>query len=194
MLFTDQIRLAIDTATRLHQGQVRKDKFKTPAISHPYGVAMILAQYPDVSEETIIAGLLHDVIEDVDHLIYSAADLSSDFGTDVLEMVQQVSDDRHIKDWQLRKQAYLRVLETARSESLMVSAADMIHNLLSFIDSYKLNPSTFAKRFSGTPEQMIWFYGERAGLIHQRLEHSIADATLDAFSRFEEILNTKNPS
>lgn len=188
MLFTDQIRLAIDTAARLHNGQFRKDKDATPVISHPFGVALILAQYPDVTEDTIIGGLLHDVIEDVDRHAYSQDQMKQDFGPDVLEIVQQVSDDPHIKDWQLRKQAYLRVLETARPEALMVSAADMTHNLASFIDSYKLGAREFGKKFTGTPEQQLWFYGERAGLIHQRLEHPISEAALDAFSRFEETL------
>lgn len=191
MIFTDQVRLAIDTAARLHDGQQRKDQLATPAISHPFGVAMILAQYPDISEDTIIAGLLHDVIEDVDAVNYSPDQMSQDFGSDVLEIVKQVSDDPHIKDWQLRKSAYLRVLETAREEALMVSAADMTHNLSSFVDSYTISPENFAKRFTGTADQQIWFYGERAGLIHQRLEHPISEAALDAFSRFEEVLSSK---
>lgn len=186
MRFTDQIRLAIDTAARVHNGQQRKDQYGTPVISHPVGVAMILTQYADVSEETIIAGLLHDVIEDVDPSVYSADEIREDFGDDVLEIVRQVSDDARIKDWQLRKQAYLRVLETARPEALMVSAADMTHNLASFIDSYKLDPNVFAKRFTGTSEQQLWFYGERAGLIHQRLEHPLAEGALEAYQVFEQ--------
>lgn len=190
MLFTDQIRLAIDTAARLHHGQQRKDQYGTPAISHPFGVAMILAQHADVSEETIIAGLLHDVIEDVDSKKYSRQQMADDFGPDVLEIVQQVSDDASIKDWQLRKQAYLRVLETAREEALMVSAADMTHNLASFIDGYQYDPAVFSKRFTGTKEQQLWFYGERAGLIHQRLEHPLAEAALDACTHFEEVLTS----
>ena len=189
MRFTDQIRRAIDTASRAYFGQTRKDQYETPVISHPYGVAMILAQYPDISEDTIIAGLMHDVIEDVDPKIYSADNMRSDFGDDVLEIVRQVSDDERIKDWQLRKQAYLRVLETARPEALMVSAADMTHNLASFVDSYKLDHNVFAKRFTGTPEQQLWFYGERAGLIHQRLEHPIAEGALEAYRHFEEVLS-----
>jgi (p)ppGpp synthase/HD superfamily hydrolase len=189
--FTDQIRFAIDTAARLHNGQARKDAASTPVISHPFGVAMILAQYPDVSEDTIIAGLLHDVIEDVDQKIYSKDQLAADFGEDVLQIVQQVSDDARIKDWQLRKQAYLRVLETARPEALMVSAADMTHNLSSFVDSYHISPEMFAKKFTGSAEQQVWFYGERAGLIHQRLEHPISEAALDAYSRFEETISAK---
>ncbi len=191
MLFTDELRLAIDTAARVHSGQQRKDQYKTPVISHPYGVAMILAQHKDISQDTIIAGLLHDVLEDVDPAVYSAANILSDFGEDVLEIVRQVSDDANIKDWQLRKQAYLRVLQTARPEVLMVSAADMTHNLSSFIDSYRLDPQVFSKRFSGNPEQQLWFYGERAGLIHQRLEHPIADGALEAYSLFKEAMGGK---
>lgn len=190
MLFTDQLRRAIDVAARAYYGQRRKDPAGTPVISHPYGVAMILAQYQDISEDTIIAGLLHDVIEDVDPKIYSSNDILNDFGDDVLEIVQQVSDDASIKDWRLRKQAYLDVLENSREEALMVSAADMTHNLSSFIDSYKLDKAMFSKRFTGTKEQQLWFYGERAGLIHQRLEHPIAEGALEAYSRFESALSS----
>lgn len=152
---------------------------------------MILAQYSDVSEDTIIAGLLHDVIEDVDPKTYSSQDIEQDFGVDVLQIVQQVSDDAEIKDWQARKRAYLDVLETARPEALMVSAADMTHNLSSFIDSFKRDADGFSKRFTGTPQQQMWFYGERAGLIHKRLDHPVADLALETYSRFENTSSAK---
>lgn len=188
MIFTDRIRHAIDVAARAHYGQERRDPEKTPAISHPFGVAMILAQYPDTTEDTIIGGLLHDVIEDVDANIFSPQDIKVNFGPNVLEIVQQVSDDTSIRDWEKRKIAYLEVLGRARFEALMVSAADMTHNLSSFIDSFQRDPDGFSRRFTGTPELQVWFYGERAGLIHKRLNHPIAELALETYSRFENAL------
>jgi (p)ppGpp synthase/HD superfamily hydrolase len=51
-------------ACRLHLNQVRKADEGLPYISHPFSVAWILSSYTD-DEDTIKAGLLHDILEDV---------------------------------------------------------------------------------------------------------------------------------
>ncbi|MEK7182016.1 MAG: HD domain-containing protein, partial [Patescibacteria group bacterium] len=63
MFLTPQIDKAIQRATVLHHGQERKGT-GAPYIVHPYAVAFLLAHYTD-DEDVIIAGLLHDVLEDV---------------------------------------------------------------------------------------------------------------------------------
>ena len=51
-------------ACRLHLNQVRKADEGLPYISRLFSVAWILSSYTD-DEDTIIAGLLHDILEDV---------------------------------------------------------------------------------------------------------------------------------
>ena len=52
---------AYDTAEEMHRGQLRKSG--EPYLIHPMAVAMILAEL-GMDEATIVAGLLHDVVED----------------------------------------------------------------------------------------------------------------------------------
>ena len=57
------IRDAFDYAMRMHEGQMRKTG--DPYIVHPLDVAITLSEY-QTDPTTIIAGLLHDTIEDTD--------------------------------------------------------------------------------------------------------------------------------
>ena len=58
---TKKIKLAIDFANQAHEGQFRKSG--EPFITHPINVGLILVSLK-MDADTIIAGLLHDVVED----------------------------------------------------------------------------------------------------------------------------------
>lgn len=58
------INKAITIAAEAHDGQYRKAT-NTRYISHPFAVGMILARH-GCAEEVIVAGILHDTIEDTD--------------------------------------------------------------------------------------------------------------------------------
>ncbi|MEB4860669.1 HD domain-containing protein [Priestia megaterium] len=60
--FTERFISAIELAAVAHQNQIRKGNQK-PYIVHPYTVGMLLLE-ANCSEDTIIAGILHDVVED----------------------------------------------------------------------------------------------------------------------------------
>ena len=62
-MFTDKINLALKIAAKAHQGQNRKGT-DVPYIFHPVAVGMIISQYTN-DEATIVAGILHDILEDV---------------------------------------------------------------------------------------------------------------------------------
>lgn len=79
-LLTLRLRAAINIARRLHLNQARNADEGLPYISHPFSVAWILSSYTD-DEDTVIAGLLHDILEDVPGYYYN--DLQKDFGTEV---------------------------------------------------------------------------------------------------------------
>ena len=78
---TQRIYDAINMVAILHNGQYRKDK-KTPFITHPFFVGMVLSHYTD-DEDIVIAGLFHDVLEDVpgqtrDHIARDFGDRVAD--------------------------------------------------------------------------------------------------------------------
>ena len=68
MELTKKIQKAINLASKLHHGQIRKGDGELPYISHPFSVAWILNQYTD-NEDIIVAGILHDILEDVKDMI-----------------------------------------------------------------------------------------------------------------------------
>lgn len=103
-----------------------------PYIAHPFGVALILDRY-GFPEDVVIAGLLHDVVEDAD---ISLETVRQQFGDAVTEIVAAVSerktDDSGMKrPWADRKRDFLATVATAPVEARAVAVADKLHNLAS---------------------------------------------------------------
>ena len=79
---------AIYFATRAHNGQKRKSDKDVDMIFHPFTVGMML-QRSGASEEAVIAGILHDVVEDTR---YTINDIKEEFGDDIAKVVLEVSE------------------------------------------------------------------------------------------------------
>ena len=79
------IEKAYDLAGKMHQGQLRKSG--EPYLIHPVAVAKILAEL-GMDDQAIVAGLLHDVVEDTD---YTTEQLREDFGDDIELLVDGVT-------------------------------------------------------------------------------------------------------
>lgn len=117
---------AASFAARAHQGQMRRDE-KTPYISHPYRVSLILRQFYGISdEETLAAALLHDVIEDTP---FDFQDLAERFGRKVATWVRILSKDHKLKG-EPRELQYQKQLAKAPEQVKWVKLADMTDNLL----------------------------------------------------------------
>ena len=82
---------AFEIANRLHSGQLRKSG--EPYIIHPIAVSFILANF-GMDTETIIAGLMHDVVEDTP---YTREQLVEDFGEEIALLVDGVTKLGNIK-------------------------------------------------------------------------------------------------
>ena len=80
-----QVMQAYEFAAKAHSGQQRYSG--EPYISHPVAVATILAELK-LDAQTLMAALLHDVIEDTG---VSKADIAGMFGAEVAELVDGVS-------------------------------------------------------------------------------------------------------
>src|SRR5712692_9843453 len=81
----DLIKKAYVYSAKLHQGQVRKSG--EPYLVHPLEVAGILADLK-LDEHSIVAGLLHDTIEDT---LARPEEILELFGQEVLELVEGVT-------------------------------------------------------------------------------------------------------
>ncbi len=119
---------AFDVAVRQHDGQLRKSG--EPYIIHPIAVAKILADL-GMDEETIAAGLLHDVVEDTN---YSQEMLIDDFGEEISILVDGVTKlaSMVIESKEQKQAENLRKMFLAMSKDirvLIIKLADRLHNL-----------------------------------------------------------------
>ena len=115
-------------AKEKHEGQFRKSG--DPYICHPLHVAIILAEL-HVGPDTIIAGLLHDVVEDTDTILDQIKDR---FGSDVAGMVDGVTKLTKMKFSSLEeKQAenHQKMLLAMGKDIrvIVVKLADRLHNI-----------------------------------------------------------------
>lgn len=178
-MWTKKINEAIEVATILHQGQKRKDGY-VPYVAHPIAVALIVNEYTK-DEDVVIAALLHDILEDVDEDDYGIMNMKSQFGERVLKLVQAVSEPQVFnvsrKDsWKERKLAYLEHLSTADEGALIISAADLYHNMHSYLVIRKSRPLESANSlFNATAKDRLWFAHERVKIIASRLDCPFTD-------------------
>ena len=133
--YSDRVNHAFAFAAKHHDQQVRKGT-RLPYLTHPANVAVILTRY-GCDEETVLAGILHDVIEDCVRATYSREMLerriSDKFGRDVVETVLMVSkraydDDGVSLSAEEQTADYLARLATASDRARWICAADNIHN------------------------------------------------------------------
>jgi len=133
--YSDRINHALAFAAKHHDRQVRKGT-SLPYVTHPANVAIILTRY-DCDEETVVAGILHDVIEDCVSEDYSREMLEERIGKkftpEVLQTVLAVTHRRHDEDGgefspDEVKQDYLARLADANERARWVCAADKLHN------------------------------------------------------------------
>ncbi|HVS59582.1 MAG TPA: HD domain-containing protein [Gemmatimonadaceae bacterium] len=156
--YSDVINHALAFAAKHHDRQVRKGT-KLPYLTHPANVAIILARYGR-DNDTVVAGILHDVVEDCVRDGYTREMLEQrigdKFGAKVLEAVLAITYRRHDDDGvelsgDERKTDYLERLATANEEARWVCAADKIHNASSIVADLRrtVDPETVWNRFGG---------------------------------------------
>ncbi len=130
-LDADQVKLIEQSyvfSRDAHSGQLRSSG--DPYITHPVAVARILAEY-HFDPQTIMAALLHDVIEDCD---VSKADLAEHFGQQVADLVEGVSKLTLIK-FRTRAEAQaenFRKMMMAMVQDIrviLIKLADRLHNM-----------------------------------------------------------------
>jgi (p)ppGpp synthase/HD superfamily hydrolase len=187
--FSERIHEALDFAATHHAGQKRKDAdVKIPYISHLFGVAYILAQY-DFTEDVVVAGVLHDFIEDVVEAQWKPkleAELTRRFGDHVHGLVRFVTQKKRDEkgnriEWHARGEAYRRLLcdPNTPDEARAISCADKIHNIESLLMALKRHEGREQKmwrRLKATPEEQL----EKFRLLHAGFaacwQHPIVDA------------------
>lgn len=125
-----QIASALRFAVEAHDGQIRRSG--EPFVTHPIEVALILASLR-MDAATVIAGLLHDTVEDCEHV--TIHDLRTRFGNEVARIVEgetKVSKLHTTGNKRLDQRMNTRTMLLAMAEDwriIVVKLADRLHNM-----------------------------------------------------------------
>ena len=196
-LFSPRVDLAFKIAAVGHAGQVRKGT-ELPYIAHPVHVARLLEQ-AGLPEHVVIAGILHDVLEDLEpddtavrarfRAVFPAlADLPDDalvfragltaflverFGEETMALVEAVTELKEIdgrpRAWIDRKREAIAHFQDARTEILALKAADVLHNVQSICQDIDAAGPMIMKRFNASPDETLWYYRSVAEVCGKRL-------------------------
>lgn len=153
-----KILKAINYATLVHRTQTRKGKPDVPYITHPMSVGLLLAR-AGAEDDIIVAGILHDTIEDcVPFGSITKETIEKEFGKQVAEMVNDVSEQDPSLPWYERKKLALEHIPHMKKESVFVKSADVLHNMSDQIEDYKKDGEKTMERFSAPKEQQLKRY------------------------------------
>jgi len=187
-MYSFKIEQALRAATILHKNQVRKGSVPIPYVSHLVAVTMIVSDYSN-DEETIVASLLHDTLEDTD---YTAQELEDDFGGTVREIVEAISepnDEAYAKlSWKDQKEHYAKNLRKAPQQALIIAAADKIHNMRSMVEEYFDDHPRFLADFKGSLEDRAIMYQDISNAINRSLKNEIIHEFNHVFEEYKNFL------
>ena len=166
---------AVEYARELHT-EFRKGT-RIPYMAHLLGVASLVmgeagSRIP-VTEDMVIAAILHDVVEDHGGAPRLEA-VRKEFGNDVARMVEGLSDtlaeDHDKKEgWEERKRKYLEHLRRAPEDELLISAADKLYNARAILDDFKEVGPAVWERFKRGADEQLWYFYQLLAIFELRL-------------------------
>ncbi len=138
-----QIARALDFAAKKHAHQRRKGELEEPYINHLADVTRMLAAATEGRDTVlVVAGLLHDTIEDTETTF---AELEEEFGREVADLVAEVSDNKTLEKAE-RKRLQIEKTPAKSDRAKMLKLADKTSNLHSMIHSPPADWSLERKR------------------------------------------------
>jgi GTP pyrophosphokinase len=159
-----RIKDGYEFAAEAHATQRRRSG--EPYIIHPIAVATILAKELEMTDNTVIAAFLHDVVEDTDHTI---DEIQERFGEDVAKLVDAVTK-RKKANYEYSKQVdnYRQILESVHYDvrALLIKLTDRLHNMRT------LDSMSAAKqmKIAGETDYFYAPLANRLGLYHIKTE------------------------
>lgn len=185
------IHKSIIFAAEAHNGQLRKGT-QLPYIIHPMEVAQILS-YIHAPQEAIIAGILHDVLEDTE---VTYQDLIFQFGGEVAALVSECSNVS-CGPWRVRKQHTIMKLQTTKNQNAaLILCADKISNLRSIAYDINVVDQEIFGRFSAPKEDVLWYYEQLGKVISDKpnLPACLVQEYVTLLRNLQEILKSGKAS
>ena len=119
---------AVAFIAEAHEGQYRKSGM--PYTEHPYEVAKILADLKQ-DQSTVLAGLLHDVVEDTDHSLEEIAEKFGDDTAFMVDAVTKITAAQESSKTAQKAETYRKLIVAMAKDPrvIMIKIADRIHNM-----------------------------------------------------------------
>ncbi len=176
---------SVEFALQAHARQKRKGT-ETPYVSHLLGVASLVLEHGG-DEEQAMAAMLHDAVED------QGADMEpvirERFGARVADIVLGCTDADTLPKppWRERKEAYIRHLEHAGTDVLLVSCADKVHNARAICTDVRTHGIEVFGRFKAGRDGTVWYYRTLAESFRRLLPGALSDELRDAVAVMETL-------
>jgi (p)ppGpp synthase/HD superfamily hydrolase len=155
---------ALEFASLAHQDQKRLFPTNIPYICHPFGVGLILHK-AGYDEDVVIAGILHDVVEDT---YFSDADIRGKFGDRIADLVKDVTEDKTLPHEEM-KEDYRQKVKHGSNESKAISAADLLANRVSLLLPLQQSKDPWEKLTSKSKADFIGDDYKRLDVIKEGL-------------------------
>lgn len=199
LVLSDRFTSAVDYARVLHT-EFRKGT-QIPYMAHLFGVASLVMGEADgavpVTEDMIIAAILHDTVED--HGGQRTLDeVRGKFGANVARMVEGLSDtlaeDHDKKEgWEERKNAYLARLQTEPEDVLLISVADKLYNARTILDDLKEIGPVVWDRFKRGPDKQLWYFYALLEVFQARMNSRMVAELKRTVDEIAELVANKWP-
>jgi (p)ppGpp synthase/HD superfamily hydrolase len=131
---SELVRDSLETARRAHAGQLRRGSDGLPYIEHPLAVAEILVGHR-YGDHVLAAALLHDVVEKSET---EASEIRERFGDRVADLVDAMTEDETIDDYEERKNEHRWRVAKAGPDAMAIFAADKRTNVMTLREAYEL--------------------------------------------------------
>jgi (p)ppGpp synthase/HD superfamily hydrolase len=173
---THRFTNALDYARQVHV-ELRKGT-QVPYMAHLLGVASIVLGETGhiaphiVTEDMVIASLLHDAVEDEGGLP-RLRDIEEKFGIEVARIVEGCTDSfeedpSKKQGWEVRKASYIERLWNEPPETLLVSIADKLYNARAILEEYRQIGAEVWTRFKRGRKHQLWYFGELIKVYEKR--------------------------
>jgi hypothetical protein len=212
-MLTERFSRAMNLSFDLHKDQIRKSTNNIPYFSHIMSVTA-LVQEAGADEDTQIAALLHDAVEDQggEEVLQLIRD---QFGDSVADIVLFCSDsverneNGEKKPWRERKETHLNHLKalsrstgltTEQKNGVLIMIADKLHNALTTYEAVIEHGDAVYERFRGGKNGMLWYLRSCANILTQlygdfsitrRLNAAVS--ALENFKQYRKFLHLTIP-
>ena len=184
-MFSHGIERAIEVALEAHADQRRRGDSGGPYVVHPIHAAFMLARL-GLSEISIQAALLHDVVEDCPG--WTLPRLSDEFGAEVAAVVEQLTEDK-ARSWEERKRDGVERIATMSPDARAVKAADKLHNLTTLVRELQRaeDPALVWTRFRGGRERTLAMSSELVHALSSVVPEALSVALQGALRELQRV-------